>query len=69
MPPANVEAGQRATAETGFMSVISLGGHDLHTTKPVPLILQVHWLERRFRLTPDMARYVAELAFDKRPSR
>jgi hypothetical protein len=63
MSSANVEAGQRATAETGFRSVIGLGGCDIHTTKLVPALFQATWLASRYGLPADRAKLLAELAF------
>ena len=55
-------------AETGLGVSCWLASDNPLITAPTQ-ILQAHWRERRFRLTPIMAQHLAEPAFDRRPPR
>jgi hypothetical protein len=68
MPLHTANPASAGGAETGF-GVSCWLASDTPVITVSSRILQAHWLEPRFQPSPIMVRYVAELAFDRRPAR
>ena len=59
----------RAGGTVGLGIVKAVAADDILRNTASAINLQVVWLGVRYGLTPDRAKLVAELAFDRRPAR